>query len=187
MVHLVVLIYMPSITIFIFILSPLIFYLWVPILASTSMLPSGIRYHTGRFVRAIERCVSFAPFTSPRGSTNSNLKVSQGCPIGQIIYHIVAFGQLLLFVGWNIWIYLFVCFLDAIIRRSPGNHLTAKVYLYPPMAIVLIYVWILAATGILLGEIRWWPSRDRLSRLVPPSIKNTTMTKSRWSLLCYRS
>jgi len=60
----------------------------------------------------------------------------------------------------------------------------SKIFLYPAMVTVLIYVWIITATGG-LGEIRWWPSRDRLSRLVPPSIKNATLTKCRWTLLFY--
>ena len=56
-VHWVVLIYIPTALILFFCyLGPLIFYLWAPILASTSMLPSVIRYHAGRFVGAVERC-----------------------------------------------------------------------------------------------------------------------------------
>ena len=97
----------------------------------------------------------------------------------RIIYHFIAFGQLLLFVGWNVWIFLFVCFLDAIFENH-GADLPRKFILYPAVAIVLIYVWIVAATGR-LGKIRWWPSRDRLSRLVPPSVKSMAMTKCRWS------
>jgi len=128
-----------------------------------------------------------APFTFPRGSTNSNLKVSQGRPIDRIIYHFVAFGQLLLFVGLNVWIFLFACLVDAIFKRLEKNPYIKFLLYQPATAIVLICVWILAATGRLLGEIRWWPSRDRLSRLVPPSIKNATMTKCRWTLLFYRS
>jgi hypothetical protein len=64
-VHLVVLIYIPSITRFFLSLGLLIFYLWVPILASTSLLPSVIQYHTGRFVGAVERCASLRPLLSP--------------------------------------------------------------------------------------------------------------------------
>jgi hypothetical protein len=61
-VHIVVLIYIPSaIILFFCYLGPLIFYLRGPILALTSMLPSIIRYHTGRFVRAMERCMSLCP------------------------------------------------------------------------------------------------------------------------------
>ena len=125
-----------------------------------------------------------APFTSPHGSTNSNLKVSQRRPIDRIIYHFIAFGQLLLFVGWNVWIFHVICAFSTIEERRGGNDILVIVPLYSPVVIVSIYVWILAATGT-LGEIRWWPSRDRLSRLVPPSIKNATMTKCRWSLLFY--
>jgi hypothetical protein len=55
-VHLVVIIYIPSIIIFFCFFGPLIFSLWVPILASTSMLPSVIRYSTGRFIGAVEKC-----------------------------------------------------------------------------------------------------------------------------------
>jgi hypothetical protein len=60
-VYLVVLIYIPSITLFLFSLGLLIFHLRVPILALTSMLPSIIQYHTGRFIGAIERCELFHP------------------------------------------------------------------------------------------------------------------------------
>jgi len=130
-------------------------------------------------------CV-IAPFTFPRGSTNSNLKVSQRHPIDRIIYHFVAFGQLLLFVGWNVWIFLFTCYLDALLlRKSEGGDLFSKIFLYPAVATVLIYIWIIAAIGR-LGEIRWWPSRDRLSCLVPPSIKDATMTKCKGTLLFYQ-
>jgi hypothetical protein len=134
--------------------------------------------HRGRS----EMCV-IMPFTFSRGSTNSNLKVSQRRPMDRIIYHFIAFGQLLLFVGWNVWIFLFVFFLDAIFKNHRADP-SRKFILYPAMAIVLIYVWIIAATGR-LGKIRWWPSRDRLSRLVPPSIKNGAVTKCRWPLLFY--
>jgi hypothetical protein len=128
-------------------------------------------------------------FTFPLGSTNLNLEVSKRHPIDRMIYHLVAFGQLLLFMCWHIWIFLFVCFVDAIIRRTnvkANVDLETKFILYPGTAIVLIYVWILAATGG-FGEIRWWPSRDCLFCLVPSSIKNATMTKCRWSLLFYQS
>jgi hypothetical protein len=64
-VHLVVLIHIPSIIILFLILGLLIFYLRVPILASTSMLPCVIRYHTGRFVGAIERRASLRPLPFP--------------------------------------------------------------------------------------------------------------------------
>ena len=64
-VHLVVLIYIPSITRFFFSLGLLIFYQRVPILGSTSLLPSVIRYHTGRFVGAVERCASLHSLPFP--------------------------------------------------------------------------------------------------------------------------
>jgi len=86
-----------------------------------------------------------------------------------------------MFVGWHVWIFLFVCLVDAILKRGKAE-LYSKIFLYPAMVMLLIYVWIIVAIGR-LGEIRWWPSRDRLSRLVPPSIKNATMTKCRWTLL----
>jgi hypothetical protein len=131
-------------------------------------------------------CV-IAPFTFPCGSTNSNLQVSQIHLIDRIIYHFIAFVQLLLFMGCNIWIFLFICFVNATAERMGGDlgH-SIKILLYPTMVAALIYVWIIAATST-LGEIGWWPLRDRLSRLVPPSINNATMTKCRWSLLFYRS
>ena len=61
----IVLIYIPLIIIIIFILGPLIFCLRVPILASTSMLPSFIRYHTGRFFGALGKCASLHPLNFP--------------------------------------------------------------------------------------------------------------------------
>ena len=60
-VYLVVSISIPSITLFLFSLGLLIFHLWVPILALTSMLPSTLQYHTGRFIGAIEKCGFFHP------------------------------------------------------------------------------------------------------------------------------
>jgi len=63
--HLVVLIYIPSIITFFCFLGPIIFYLRVHILTSTSMLPSVSRHHTGRFVGAIERCASLRPLPFP--------------------------------------------------------------------------------------------------------------------------
>jgi hypothetical protein len=60
-VHMVVVIYIPSIILFFLFLGSLIFSLRVPILESTSMLPSVIRDHTGRFVRAIQRRASLRP------------------------------------------------------------------------------------------------------------------------------
>jgi len=70
-----------------------------------------------------------------------------------------------------------------------GADFMTKSIIYPGTVIVLTYVWIIAATGG-LGEIRWWPSRDRrdrLSRLVPPPIQNVTMTKCMWTLSLYQS
>jgi len=106
-------------------------------------------------------------------------KVSQRCPIDRIIYHFIAFGQLLLFVGLNIWIFLVTCFLGAFFKKHGNGDDDVNKIFYPSMAIVLIYVWIIAVTGR-LGEIRWWPSRDHaMSLLVPRSIKDMTMTKCR--------
>jgi len=123
-----------------------------------------------------EMCVT-APFTLPCGSTNSNLKVSQICPIDQIIYHFVAFIQLLLFMCCNTLIFFFVCFVNASAEKMPGFDKVIKTMLYPTMVTAEIYVWIIAAPGM-----RWWPSRDHLSYLVPHPIKNTTMTKCRSTL-----
>ena len=64
-VDLVVFIYIPYIMKFFFLLGVSTFYLRVPILASTSMLPSVIRYHTGRFIRAVERRASLPPLPFP--------------------------------------------------------------------------------------------------------------------------
>ena len=60
-IRLIVLIRIPSIIIFFCILGSLIFCLRVPILALTSMLPSVIQRHPGRFIRAIERRESLHP------------------------------------------------------------------------------------------------------------------------------
>jgi len=120
------------------------------------------------------------PFTFPCGSTNSNLKVSQICSIDWIIYHCIAFIQLLLFMGCNICIFLFYYF----VAEIPGREFSSRIYsvsskfnttvLYLNMVIGLIHIWIITATGM-----RWWPSRDHLSHLVPLSIKNTTLMKCR--------
>jgi hypothetical protein len=126
-------------------------------------------------------CV-IVPIIFPCSSTNSNLKVS---PIDRIIYYFAAFGQLLLFIGLHIWAVLFALFAD-VIQAQKDVLLLSKILRYQGLVLMLIYVWILAATGR-FGEIKWWPSHDRLSCLVPPSIKNMTMTKCRWSLLFYQS
>jgi hypothetical protein len=55
MIRLVVLIRIPSIVIFLCIFCPLIVCLGV---ASTSILPSVVQYHIGRFFNATERCAS---------------------------------------------------------------------------------------------------------------------------------
>jgi hypothetical protein len=60
-----VLVYIPSFFFLFLILGPLILYLWVPILASTSMLPSAIQCHTSKIVGAIERCASLCPSPFP--------------------------------------------------------------------------------------------------------------------------
>jgi hypothetical protein len=87
-------------------------------------------------------------------------------------------------VGWNIWIFLFAYFANTLSRQIPGGDPFSKYLFYPALVIVSILVWIIVATGK-LGEIRWWPSKDRFSRLVPPSIKNAAMTKGRWMLFFY--
>jgi len=58
MIRLVVLIRIPSIVIFFCTLCPLIVHLEV---ALTSVLPSVVQYHIGRFFDAIERCASLHP------------------------------------------------------------------------------------------------------------------------------
>ena len=183
--HLVVLIYLPSIFLLFVFLGPLIFYLRVPILALTPMLPSGFQYHTGRFFRVIKRCASLCPLPF-LVAVLIQIKVSQNHPIDRIIYHLIAFGQILLLMGLNIWTFLFVCFVDAIFQRDIRSDLYSKFLLYPGMGMMLMCIWIIAATGR-FGEIRWLPSKDHLSHLVPSSIKNATMMKCRWTLLFYRS
>jgi hypothetical protein len=62
----------PFIILFFFFLGLLLFYLWVPILALTSMLPSVIRYYTG--IEAIERCASLRPLPFPMAVLIQTLK-----------------------------------------------------------------------------------------------------------------
>jgi len=64
MIRLVVLIRIPSIVIFFCILCPLIVCL---VIALTSVLPSVVQYHIGRFFDTIERCASLhsLPFIMP--------------------------------------------------------------------------------------------------------------------------
>ena len=64
-----------SVVIFLLNLGPLILYLRVSILASTSILPSVIRYHTGRFIGAIERRASFCPLPFPMAVLIQTLKL----------------------------------------------------------------------------------------------------------------
>jgi hypothetical protein len=116
-------------------------------------------------------------FTFHHGNTNSNIKASQRHPIDWMIYHFVAFGQLLLFAGCNIWIF----FIGSFALAEPDNRNPNPIAkILDPLAVViaLLYVWITAATGR-FGKIRWWPSRDHLSCLIPLSIKNATVTKCR--------
>ena len=82
-------------------------------------------------------------------------------------------------MGCNIWIFFIGSFTLTELDDS-----SSKILAYLAVIIVFLYVWIMAATGG-LGEIRWWLSRDCLSCLVPPSIKNATMTKCRWTLWFY--
>jgi len=64
--HLVVVIYIPSIILFFLFLAPLILGLWeVPFLTLTSIFPSVIRSHTGRFVGTIQRCASLRSLPFP--------------------------------------------------------------------------------------------------------------------------
>ena len=97
------------------------------------------------------------PFTFSCGSTNLNLKVSQRHPIDRIIYHFVAFGQLILFIGLQVWIFLLVHFIDeglkGIVEGDLFREISLKIFLYPPMVMALIYIWSIAANGG-LGEIR---------------------------------
>ena len=71
--HRVLLIYMPCIIIFFWILGPIIYGVKCTILEFRSMLPSAIQDHISRFIGAIERC-AISLFTFPCGSTNFNLK-----------------------------------------------------------------------------------------------------------------
>ena len=171
-----------NITFFLF-LTPIISCLrQVPVFAWTSMLPSVIRCHTSRFLRAIVRCESLHPL-SFTGGTYLNLKVSQRRPIDRIIYYFIAFGQLLLFIVWSVWIFLFICFVNATAKRVDLGITFYIVYI----PVVTSWVYGYGCITGRLGEIKWWPSRDRLSHFVPPSIQNSTITRCGCILLFYQS
>jgi len=95
-----------------------------------------------------------------------------------MIYHFVALMQLLLFVTLNAWVILQLSFVHSIFQETHKT-LSTKVLFYTApitawMMIWHIYGWV--------WETRWWPSRDRLIHLLPPSMANVTMTKCRWLL-----
>ena len=123
-------------------------------------------------------CV-ISPFTFNRCGTNSKIKVSRRRPIARIIHYFLAFGRLLLFVGWGIWFFLFVCFVLGMAKRN-DFHPFNEIFFYPAVVMGLVYSGIIAASGT-LGEIKWWPSRDSLSHLIPLSIRDASMTKCRWT------
>lgn len=186
-VYVVFVVYIPIASAYVGLLVILMTQLWAPILASTSMLPSGIRYYTGRFFGAVERRTSYCPLPFPV-TLLIQTSVAQRRLIDRIIYHSVAFVQLLLLVTFNVWIILFLCLVDVIVTPAGETDpafptLSIKILLYIAMMAMSICSFYIAATG----GMRWWPTRDKLSRLVPPSIANATVTKCRCKSLIYRS
>jgi len=92
-----------------------------------------------------------------------------------MIYHFIAFIQLLLFVTLNAWIILLLFFVRVFLQEYRDvTTLSIKFLLYIAPIIGWIFIWF--AYGW-LWETRWWPSRDRLIRLLPPSMANTTVIK----------
>ena len=181
-VYMFVIIYMPFIIIYSCFLVVLMSQLWAPILASISILPSGTRYYTSRFFGAVQRRASYC--LSPLSvKLLIQTSVAQRRPIDRIIYHSVAFALLLLLLTWNVWIVLFLCFVDVLAEDDLLPPLLFKIVLYITMILLSISPWFFAATSGKLEEMRWWPTRDHLSRLVPSSIANATVTKCRWKSL----
>jgi len=180
-IFLIVVFYMPFVIVYACLLFALMSQLWAPIRASTSILPSGIRYYTSRFSEAVERRASYRPSPFPM-TLLIQTSVAQIHPIDRIIYHSVAFSQPLLVLTLNVWIILFLCFVDVIVEMASDilPPLLLKVVLYTAMIILSISSWFIIATSAELEEMRWWPTRDRLSLLVPSSIANATVTKCRW-------
>jgi len=84
-------------------------------------------------------------------------------------------------VGWGIWFFLSVCFVNGMAKRDDFHPLN-QIFFYPAAVMAIVYTWIIADNGA-LGEMRWWPSRDRLWSLVSPSIKNGSMKECRLMLL----
>jgi len=186
-IFLIVVFYMPFIIVYACLLFVLVSQLWAPILASTSILPSGIRYYTSRFFGAVERRASYRPLPFPM-TLLIQTSVAQRRPIDRIIYHSVAFAQLLLLLTLNVWIVLFLCFVDVIVEMTDDilPPLLFKVVLYTGMITLFISSWFIAATSDELEEMRWWPTRDHLSRLFPSSFANATVTTCRWKSLFSR-
>ena len=92
-----------------------------------------------------------------------------------MVYHFVALMQLLLFVTLNVWILLQLYFIHSIVQKT-HKPLSTKVLFYTApitawMMIWHIYGWV--------WETRWWPSRDRLIHLLPPSMVKVSVTKCR--------
>jgi len=158
-IFLVVACYIPSISIFIIVLSFLIEQLWAPILASATMLPSGIRYHAGQFFGAVER-------------------VTQRHPMEQLVHHSVSLLQLILFVTENLWAIVFLLFFDVLVAELGDDQyaLSFKIVFHMFMTLTLISSWFFTATGA-PGVIRWWPTGDNLAHFVPLSISNASVTK----------
>jgi hypothetical protein len=177
-VYMFVLIYMPFIIVYSCFLVVLMSQMWAPILASTSILPSGTRYYTSWFFGAVGRRASYR--SSPLSMTLLiQTSVAQRRPIERIIYHSVAVALLLLLLTWNVWIVLFLCFVNVLTGDDLLPPLLFKIVLYITMILLSISPWFFAATSGKLEGMRWWPTRDHLSRLVPSSIANATVTKCR--------
>jgi hypothetical protein len=99
-----------------------------------------------------------------------------------MIYHFVALMQLLLFVTLNVWIILLLSFAHVLLQEEHDlTTLSIKILLYTSAIIMWILIWFIYGWFWAPGT-RWFPTRDRLSRLLPPSIANANMSKCRRKL-----
>ena len=78
-VYLVVIFYIPLVIIYAVFLGSLIAQLRGPILASTSMLPAVVRYHTGKFFGAVERRTSLGLLPFPVAVLIQNSRPKATC------------------------------------------------------------------------------------------------------------
>ena len=128
------------------------------------------------------RNVCHIPVSPPYDWTNLYPVVTQRRPVDRMIYHFVALMQLLLFATLNAWITLQFYFVHSILQETHKS-LSAKILFYttPTTAWMMLwhfYGWVL--------ETRWWPSRDCLTRLLPPWMVTATVKQCRYKSLFYQ-